>query len=399
MNRFTYTAPQLDTRFASAIGDGFANAGAAAINYDTKMRNDDLLKKKQALAQSKFDQEVQDNNDQLGAYASLGAKNYPELMKSSGYDAQNPNVITQNKLGNLTKAQMEFDKSRPKMKTIEGANNYWNYNPVNGQTTKTDIPVYRDKMDGLTSDEKMFARIYGVGTPEYNRAINNLAAKKQMIPVQTDNGAVQYILPNIGGTDNKPTVIGTKATAEKPKEKDYNSVNAVIQTFSDLDYLDENYRDDYVGAIDGTMNELLRKAGVPESSFTGNKGYSLYQQAMGNLNNKERNALMGAVLTPQEIAAYNKQTITEADDNTAFKQKLARKRQILSDAFERKYNEIADTYGEDAANKMFETSKRASKYRENRAQRRSASPSQQKKPSIQEAQQYMEELRRLGITK
>jgi len=399
MNRFTYTAPQLDTRFASAIGDGFANAGAAAINYDTKMRNDDLLKKKQALAQNKFDQEVQDNNDQLGAYAAIGAKNYPELTKSSGYDVQNPNVITQNKLGNMAKAQMEFDKVRPQMKTIEGTDFHWNYDPTTGQTSKTNVPVYRDTMDGFTSDEKMFARIYGADTPEYTRAINNLAAKKQMIPIQTDNGSVQYVLPNMGGSSNEPTVVGTKAIANKPKEKDYGSVNAVIQTFTDLDYLNDNYKDDYVGAVDGTINELLRKAGVPETSFTGNKGYSLYQQAMGNLNNKERNELMGAVLTPQEIAAYNKQTITEDDDNTAFKQKLERKRQILSNAFERKYNEIADTYGEDAANKMFETSKRMNQYQTNRTQRRSEKPAQQSKPSVQEAQQYMDELRRTGIIK
>jgi len=196
MNRFTYTAPKLDTRFASAIGDGFANAGAAAINYDTKMRNDQLLKNKQALAQSKFDTEVQNNNNILGGYANIGVSQYPELASKYGYDPASPNIQTQNKLGNAVKAKMEFDKARPKAETLEGVDFQWKMNNATGQYEKTNVPVYRDPTAGMTPFQKNMAAA-GVqrGSEEWNNNLNTYNRKQQMILSRDEFGLPVYTFP------------------------------------------------------------------------------------------------------------------------------------------------------------------------------------------------------------
>ena len=395
MNRFTYTAPKLDTRFASAIGDGFANAGAAAINYDTKMRNDDLLKKKQALAQSEFDQKVQDNNDQLAGYASLGARNYPQLMKSSGFDAQNPNVITQNKLGNLTKAQMEFDKSRPKMKTIEGASNYWNYNPVNGQTTKTDIPVYRDPTAGMTPFQKnMSAAGVERGSEEWNNNLNTYNRKQQMILSRDEFGLPVYTFPpanqNAPAISSNPNPAPQNSSSLTPAQSSVAMDNEKKKLA--LDAEDQARKDEIVtieGSIQnadkaiGQIDALINNKSLPYAtgmlSMTGKIDGTAMKDIHAQIETIKAGAFMSAITQMKGMGALSDAEGKKVADSIANLDVGQSTEQLIQQL---NYIKGVLTRSKIAASKKL-----------------NIRGVQSEKPEVIDAEAYMNELRRTGIIK
>lgn len=201
MNRFFYSAPKLDTSFASAIGDGVSRAGLGMMQYAK-----DLEAKK--VAQDKIDYERGKAQDTNFAYAQLGAHSYPELAQQFGYDPSKPNTMQDSRFGEAVRAKIELDKGKPALKTIEGSDAFYTLDSQTGEVKNTGIKPYRDPMSGYTSDEKMLGRLYGFGSPEYKKAMENVGAKKQMITTMDDNGNLIYSYPNTTG--NPQPVLGVK---------------------------------------------------------------------------------------------------------------------------------------------------------------------------------------------
>jgi len=212
------------------------------------------------------------------------------------------------------------------------------------------------KKPSMTNTEKMLSAAGINPNSDIGKTFQKaLLVKKTLVPTVDSNGnTIMTPISNFmnmgnSGKNELNNVNITKKTNDV-NSKDVEDLNEAIKIANSINYAKNNWKEEYTGFADDTMNWIYNKVGVDNPKM---RDYNKWVTNLQSVANAARNKSFGAALSGFDIEEFAKEFPSSNAGDGEVLPKIDTKLEILNNALKNTYNTWVENYGKERADKYF----------------------------------------------